>query len=161
MDDTPLQGSHLYFPCLFVWYPFKWDVIVLFLLQRDRCTAKLMDRLPSPAVVWLGGESMNKYSKALYLHFWDDKCIIKVGSHKISSRAYLLLLFYYESLALAAFAAAWLQRCALSHHFLSVVLVWFVLSGSVNRITFCSFIISLRKACPSPVQTNTGLFWPL
>lgn len=61
-----------------------------------------MDRLPSPAV--LGGESINKYSKAVYLQFYD-KCIIKVASHKISSCAYLLLLFHYEQPALAAFTA--------------------------------------------------------
>lgn len=33
--DNPLQGSHLYFLCLFVGYPFKWDMIVLFLPHSE------------------------------------------------------------------------------------------------------------------------------
>lgn len=58
--------------------------LFFFLLQRDRCTLNLVDRLFSSAAVRLAGESMNKYSKAGHLRFQDDKCIIKAGSHKIS-----------------------------------------------------------------------------
>lgn len=36
------------------------------------------------------------------------------------------------------------------HRFPSIATAWFVSSGSVDRITFCSFIISPRIACPPP-----------
>lgn len=39
------------------------------LLQSNRCTENRMDRLPTLTVLLLGRESMNKYSKALFLHF--------------------------------------------------------------------------------------------
>ncbi len=71
VNDTPLKAfAAINISMSFLWYSFKWDMIIFFLLQSDRCTANLMDRLPSPIVLLLlGGESMNKYSKAMYLQF--------------------------------------------------------------------------------------------